>query len=304
MQLSQRNTHVALVVFAIDILTIPARRQEHLRPQFRTWLVRHIIGLRRRSVFSNAHVGDRPLGKVGVIIGPRWPCQRGHNSRQTECLTDDWYHQQRRGAQLEALWRHHFRHRMSRLRCNCMLCPDSKPPGLLTPPTTESNGTVVAYIPVILHQLECSIFRAVIELRDPIIALVDYHAACRLVRLRGRVEFHRLLKCGSSRNYVDVSSSFAGEHNRVGSLDSQCFTAKGEFVDAFRQRGAVKRQHQARGKNTTGLHSALFRLRQEVNCSRQSRPEMSRRRDPMAGVLALFMRSFPGSLACCLLGRI
>lgn len=97
-----------------------------------------------------------------------------------------------------------------------------------------------------------------IKLGDPVIALVDYHATGCLVRLLGRVDLHRLLKRGSSDHYVDMSVGFAGEHDRVGSLDSQCTTAKGEFIIHFgRQRGAAMCQHQARGKNPTRLHSAL-----------------------------------------------
>lgn len=158
----------------------------------------------------------------------------------------------------------------------------------------------MAYIAVILHQLECSVFHAMIKLGDPIIALVDPYATCCLVRLLGHVDFHRLLKCCSSHNYVDVVGGFTGGCNWVGPLDSQCLTAKGEFINAFsRQRGAAK--HQARGKNTTGLHISLC-------CARPISTAGREKEEPgdgilRRGVLALFMRLFHCSLACCLLGR-
>lgn len=58
------------MVRTVQVLPIPARREECLSAQSQTWLAGERIGV-DAVCFGQAHVGHSSLGEVGVIVGAR-----------------------------------------------------------------------------------------------------------------------------------------------------------------------------------------------------------------------------------------
>lgn len=87
-----------------------------------------------------------------------------------------------------------------------------------------------AYTGFHLDHLKSPIAHPMVDLRLPIIALVDLHATRRSPGIPGRVFSHGPLKCCPPRNNVRVARNCSGGDNRVGLLDCQWETTECEFI--------------------------------------------------------------------------
>lgn len=223
-----------MVVFAIEILAIPARWKEYLGSHHRAMLSRKVFCFRRFTVFSYTHVRYGLLRHIRLVICPA--VVRAYILlRFRYQLTEEKDYRQPYATQLVVrAGRGHSSHIFGHAWYNCKPCSYNRgtnaPLASCLAPNPNKELTNSTYNSRILHKLKAPIIHTVIQMRNPVIASIDINTACRPFRLPRCVLRHTPLERRAPCHQMRVIRDCARIHNRIRQLGGQRYTAERNFI--------------------------------------------------------------------------